>query len=320
MRTGKHQFNMLDYVPIWAIKIIAEVPGFTVERALEVDATFGTLVGSEVARIYARRQAIKDAANMAKAAGLRAMADAALKVVDAFSSKLKNVAGLAENALGDQKVFVANVVATWQQSVINFLDAYSLWPGKDWQWFMQMFKQPFTAPSWTRAIAEAGVMDDMTKANMQEDIKNSWEMFEIEMDALNNIIDQMQLTLATFTSEVSPELGYLSAQYQMDYDLITHNFDCTIKFIQNIGLSTKLTIKKAEKVPQIISNIKILSFMGMDTSDQLAQIKQCTEDIEQFLIASHYVPATNKQQQLQDLLVKSIDDWQDKIRQELLDD
>lgn len=46
MRTGKYQY--LKYVTIWAVNIIANVKGYSLEKAYEIDKVFGSLVESKI--------------------------------------------------------------------------------------------------------------------------------------------------------------------------------------------------------------------------------------------------------------------------------
>lgn len=48
MRTGRHQFNYLPYVTTWAMNIMAQVKGYTLDKAYLIDRAFGVLVERNV--------------------------------------------------------------------------------------------------------------------------------------------------------------------------------------------------------------------------------------------------------------------------------
>ena len=48
MRTGKHQFNYRAYAVEWAVKILANVKGYTLEKAYSIDRVFGVMVEERI--------------------------------------------------------------------------------------------------------------------------------------------------------------------------------------------------------------------------------------------------------------------------------
>ena len=48
MRTGKHQFNYRAYAVEWAVKILANVKGYTLDKAYSIDRVFGAMVEDQV--------------------------------------------------------------------------------------------------------------------------------------------------------------------------------------------------------------------------------------------------------------------------------
>lgn len=67
MRTGKHQFNYVAYSVEWAVKILANVNGYTLEKAYSIDRVFGLMVEQ---RINLYKQEIEMAKNFSVMCGV----------------------------------------------------------------------------------------------------------------------------------------------------------------------------------------------------------------------------------------------------------